>query len=297
MQRVLLLAGLVVSGLIGCAGPEVDIRHELAPDLPIPAGPIVVMEFEAGGSAAHPSCGGAMADLLVAELRAAGLEAARGSGPGQVAHVDGEVQLDVTDDAAERTIRVRRGGTLVKKVVPTLRRQVTARVVFSLYRDDQPPLEPAAEVREQYDSMLDPRVRGPNGLGRPDDPAKVPTTHTIGPELMAACAANFARMVRPRTVEVRMTMRPAGGERAAKARRLAADGKPEAALEHALAAANRKPAEADAQFNAAVLAEATGDLEQAEKYYRRCLDWKKTDPEARQSLARVRSLAGRERLR
>ena len=80
--------------------------------------------------------------------------------------------------------------------VPTLVRSVQVRADF-LAVPRGGGKNTAVELRREWKSTEDPRVRGELGLERPDDPQRVPDTRTVVAELFGQCVERFCAMVSP----------------------------------------------------------------------------------------------------
>ncbi len=297
MRKGLLTLTLAAVG-VGCAGPEVTVRHLLPPDLPVPgqAG-LVVGTFEAVGGEKD-----GYADFAAAELsrriRAAGRGPGRAGGDTPKLTISAKLYVKTAESKGTRTIRRLNPQRKPPKVetldVPTLTRTAAVRADF-LIRDEAGRRKiAAAETRESYDSTEDPRVRGPLALDRPDAPKYVPPAETIVRELLAACVETFWQMIRPREVTAKVTLRPASGSAGQKGLAAAAEGKFADALRHFAAAAEGDPKNTDLLFNLAVCAEGAGRLEEARRRYEAVVRrGGKGYPQAGEALRRVRRVLSR----
>jgi len=123
------------------------------------------------------------------------------------------------------------------------------------------------EVRRSYDSPADPRVRGPLGLERPDDPQRVPPAEQVLRELLTECVEAFCRMVAPVELVARVPLRPAASRQGAAALDAARVGDFQAAIGRLQAAVEAAPNDANLRFNLAVVCEAGGEFEAALSHY------------------------------
>jgi len=284
------LAAAVLSA--GCGGPVVTVEHVLPADLALPAGPCTwkvgpcaVAEGPADGFARY------LADRLSGK---AALLTTRADGWGDVPPliltVNGTIHIAVQDVKGTRMIRGREATATAPaaREVDSLVRTVRVRVDFVVAWAAAPGNRVAAETRQTYTSLADPRVRGPLGLRRADDPAGVPAVETIVNELLAECAKAFGRMVTPPlvTAQVRLRARPAGAM--AKALAAAEAGSRQAARTHAQAARDAAPARTDLIFDQAAIEEMTGDLDAALAHYRQfAAKTQGGDAPTREAIARV----------
>jgi len=269
----LFLAGAASLAAPGCGGPEVTVRHVLAPDLPevCGAGALTVGDF-----APRKATSGQMAKWFAEHLRrlldarAPMLHSKPAGTPRRKnVKVTGSIYVRAEDTGASRSVRVRdpESGRLHAREVASLVRTVDVRVDFILRDINSGEHLGAVEARESYSSPSDPRVRGDSGLARPDDPRYVPDKTVIVRELLERCADTFGRMITPPVVEAKVRLRGAGNEEGRKALAAASDGDYEAAARHARAAVDRDPRNADTLFNLAVIEELAGDLEAARGHY------------------------------
>jgi len=274
----------------GCAAPTASVVHELP--AAVPAGDVAAIvpgRFEVAAGDAW------MAEFLAAEVnrRAA---AARGDAPPAEPAVTmgGTVTAEVTDRRGRRPARRMdpAAGRLVDVQVPFLVRTAKVRVVFALApADGAAPVK--LETAESYTSAEDPRVRGPAGLERGDDPSRVPPAETILRELLVQCVDEAWGMIAPVRMPVTLQFRRADGE-AAEAGLEAVERKDfAAAVEHFRAAVQERPDSAALRFNLAAALEGQGQFAAAARHYQAAADaaGDAGDPEARRAAQRTTRLA------
>jgi len=291
MKRIALL--VLATAAAGCAGPTINIRHHLESDIPaagqasaISAGRFTVEDGPQDGFAAAAS------DLLAERL--AGLPA---GGSGDVLEVTGRIYVEAEDKKDEVAIRRRdAAGLLSSERIPTLVRTVKVRVDYDVRTKADGQRVGGAETRGRYVSTADPRVRGEQGLGRNDNPDRVPPMEQVVTKLLGECMDTFVRMVKPQVVEAAVQLKPAATDAGRAALKAAEAGDMQTALAKGRAAVVERPHRAETLFNFAALAEANGDLPTAQRQYEaadRAFDGK--DEPTAQCLARVRKLIARKR--
>ncbi len=285
---------------VGCGGPVLSIRHVLPPDLPAPysAQAITVGRFTAASGPENSyadKTAEALKERLVRRIRegkSTGLGTSR-TGP---VIVTGEVHVETKDMKGTRTIRRRSSdaSVMASHEVETLIRTAVVRVDFIITRKSDNVRLGAAEARQAYSSLTDPRVRGDLGLGRPDDPSAVPKAGTIVHELLGKCVDTFCRMITPPVVvaevQLRGTLQDDGQKALAAAE--AKDCKP--ALVHARAAVRAEPNNVNLLFNLAAIAESCGELKTALNHYEEVV--KRTggrDRQAGEAVVRLRRVIAR----
>jgi hypothetical protein len=289
---------------VGCGGPVLSIRHVLPPDLPAPyyAQAITVGRFTAAASGPKEAYADKIAEILkerlvrrIREGKSTGLGTSR-IGP---VIVTGEVHVETKDRKGTRTIR-RRGSdasVTTSHEVETLIRTAVVRVDFIITRKSDNVRLGAAEARQAYSSLTDPRVRGDLGLGRPDDPASVPDTDTIVNALLGKCVDTFCRMITPPVVEVEIQLRgtlQADGRKALAAVEAVDYKGRKSALGHARAAVRAEPNNVNLLFNLAAIAESFGELKTALDHYEKVV--KQTggrDRQAGEAVVRLRRVMAR----
>jgi hypothetical protein len=263
-MRRFVIASVASFLLSGCAGPVVAIRHTLPPALPLPddlalprAGEVVVAEMTPPDRVDPEAQARSLQDCLAVHLPE------QGSGARQ-AIVDGQAYVTVDDQRSQRTVRVYdpQTDTTSPQEVQTLVREVNLRVDFTIRSVDGEVLG-RAEVRRSYNSATDPEVRGELGLGRPDDPARVPAAEKILAQQCREAAEELASLLRPVDVKADVELLPVGGEHA-RGGLEAARQEDYAAAAEAFQAALAIQDDAQLQFNLGATAEAAGQLEQAQ---------------------------------
>jgi len=182
--------------------------------------------------------------------------------------VDAEAFLTVTDRRGERVVRVydKEEKALQEVVLPSLVREVSLKVDYRVRLADGTD-QGIIEVRCSYSSLDDPDVRGPLGLERGDDPARVPAPSVILRQLARQSAEQFAGLLKPVVMEAAVPLQPAAGAEAGEGFRAVKRGELAAAAEHFETALSARPGNANLQFNLAVVAEALGRFRQAEGLY------------------------------
>jgi len=290
-MRTLLAPALLLAA--GCRAPRLVVRHVLPADLPVvaaaevmTAGPCAVVAGPEDGYAA------VLARMLSQRLAARRPVRPGGSAPASVGpvNVQGQIHLRVRDQAGKRSIRQWSGAGAPWRTrqVRTLVRHVDVRVDFVMVEAGSGRRLGVVETHETYDSTGDPRVRGPLGLNRPDDPARVPPTETIVAELLGRCVATFARMVAPQEVVVEVPLRGTLNSDGRRALAAAGRGDFASALKHARSACAARPGDAALAFNLAVLEEKAGHLRLALERYRQVAEMTKgSDRAAAEGIARV----------
>ncbi len=287
---------------VGCGGPVLSIKHVLPPDLPAPycAEAITVGQFTkvSGHEEAYADKTAEMLkERLCRRMRESKFrDGASRTGP---VIVTGEVHVETKDVKGTRTIRRRSSdaSALASHKVDTLIRTAVVRVDFVITRKSDNVRLGAAEARQAYSSLTDPRVRGDLGLGRPDDPAAVPEAGTIVNELLGKCVDTFCRMITPPVVKVEIQLRgtlQADGQKALAAVE-SVEWKPrQAALGHARAAVRAEPNNVNLLFNLAAIAESYGKLKTALDHYENVV--KRTggrDRQAGEAVVRLRRVLAR----
>jgi hypothetical protein len=286
-------ASLAAAFLIGCGQPTLTVRHRLPPDLPQAAG---IAAVRPGRVQVTPSLEGpfeeVLTEMLAKRLSGDALAAAPGHSPVE-AVID--ATCDIRTDANQNTRRIRRwhleSRDIVLQPAPSLVRTTKVRVDFLLRDAHTGRTLAAVETHESHDSDSDPRSTGALGLGRPDDPALVPDTHTVVRELLAACVDTLARMIQPAELERTLPLRGALVGGADRANRAAAAGKLTEAAERLRTCLQSHPRHGDLWFNLGAIEEAAGRLEQAEEAYRETSKLRKgRDAPAAEGLRRVRRI-------
>jgi hypothetical protein len=297
VRMTMRLACVLLGAAAGCSGPTVTVRHYFRPAVEAPPPPRV--------AAGEMSVDGLDGERLARHARAevqAGLDRVQPEyaylfprrSPGAPSHlVEGRFRIEVRDDRGSRRVREAGGA----ETLPTLVREIDVRAVFSLPEAGGGSAEPMAEVRRGYVSTADPRVRGEDGLGRPDDPPRVPPAEQVAREMIDECVAVFLRMIKPPLIVEEVALRPTldadGAAVLADAER--GDFGPEL-VRRARAAAAAHPGATELAWNAAVLAEKAGELESALTHYERVAGRSSDDKEAAAAVERVKRVIERKQL-
>ena len=289
--RAILLT-LAATGLLslGCAGPTIMIRHELPPAVTTstraPAFEAGDFRRRADATAGHAETMRAMTGEALAALP---------SGADGAVRVGGTILVDANDSRSERTVAATVSEAGGPRQIPTLVRKIDVVVVFTLTGSAGEDYG-GVEARASYDSRSDPRVIGPLGLGRPDDPDRVPASETVIRELLADCAATLRRALEPGVVVATVQLRPASSPAGGKAFDAIRDGDYGAALSHARTATQARPDDPDAWFNLAAIEEHQGRLADAEAHYDKAFELSGEEhAEAKEATLRVERVRRRKR--
>lgn len=277
-MRQFILSALFAVLVAGCAGPVVAIRHTLPPALPLDgqlvptAGTVRVVEITPPGRIDPDAQQRSLEGCLAAHLPTSENGEARPT-------VDGKMYLTITDHESPRTLRGWDAdtGETTTETVASLVREVSMRVDFTVRKPDGTELG-QVEVRRSYNSSSDAAVRGELGLGRPDDPARVPSPEKILAEQCRETAEELASLVSPVEVAADIELLPVGGEDGAAGLAAAEAGDFDAAVD-AFKAVLASREDANAQFSLAVVAEAAGQLQLAEDTYEAVVQARKLPPE------------------
>ena len=287
---------------VGCGGPVLSIRHVLPSDLPAPysAQAITVGQFTMA-SGSKDSYADKVAEALKERLVRRIRESKFGDGASLTGPVivTGEVHVETKDVKGTRTIRRRSSdaSVMASHEVETLVRTAVVRVDFIITRKSDNVRLGAAEARQAYSSLTDPRVRGDLGLGRPDDPASVPEGGTIVNALLGKCVDTFCRMITPPVVVAEVQLRgtlQADGQKALAAVEAVDYKGRKHALVHAHAAVRAEPNNVNLLFNLAAIAESYGELKTALDHYEKVV--KLTggrDRQAGEAVVRLRRVMAR----
>ncbi len=231
----------------GCA-QRVEVRYSLPAAAPVGAN---VSRLRLVSLNAPPSSGN-LPDVF------SRVEAECSSQSAAPAEVTARVWTEVTDDTQSRRLSVRGQW----RDVPALVRVVAMRAEFDVAGGGA---RATIELRRQWKSTGDPRVRGPKGLERPDDPARVPAVNLVSEELFGQCVKELCAMVAPVEMTATVTRRVEWGN---------------------------GPDSANVRFNEALelerrAAAGDGDLKFVLESYRRLLDRNKEDDDIRIAVQRV----------
>lgn len=299
-SKATVVAVVAALGIAGCGGPVVTVRHQLPPDLPLPAGPKLVRlgEFKVVSGPAD-SYGEYTAGELAEQFRPMGeymtVDAFGAEAPDWPRlTISANIHIDAKDTTGKRTIRRLQPTTTQAQPqeVPTLTREVSLRVDFVML-DAAGKQIAAAENRASYDSTKDPRTRGPLGLDRPDDPANVPPTQTVVRELLTACVGSFIRMARPPVESVDVQLRRSFSRAGREGTAALTEGNFHLAMHHLAADVEARPKDLKLLFNLAVAAEGAGELATALKHYRRLQAGRPDDTVVEQAIKRIDRIQAR----
>ena len=273
-QAFLTVAAMVMI-LSGCGAPVLSIKHVLPAAVPLqaeiaPARPRDFVVRPASDQDMAQFVAQAVNDRLCGSAAGSNGATSRPATSGSLI-VAGMIDIESTDRAGQRDIRRWNAdnGQYDTQPEPFLVRTTKVGVDFVIKRRRGGEPMVTIETRRTHRSNEDPRLRGELGLGRGDDPLRVPPAEDVVRELLAECVETFSGMVRPVEVTAQVQLRPtlqrqglAGLEAVRK------DDTPAAAkLLAAAVAAN--PDDPDLLFNLAAVQEATGELEAALANYRK----------------------------
>jgi hypothetical protein len=280
----------------GCSGPVITLRHHLAGavDMGVEPGTLQVGQFQV-----RPDTYADLPAHLQNNLRqrladfnhpASVSTAQTAPSPGPT--VEGVIIVIAEDSAGSRPIQQwsSRHQKLEDAEVPSLRRDVTAKVNFVLRQSAAESGDVTLETYHSYSTNQDPLIRGEGGLLAPDDPERVPPVDVIARQLVDECLGDFIAMIHPYEIVAKMPLRRVGGTDAANGLRAAQQGDYAAAARYYQAALRAKPDSPPLHFNLAVVGEAGGDLAAAEEHYRQALEQQPPDELARTGLERVARL-------
>lgn len=285
MRNLLTIASaLAALAFVGCSAgspPTAHLKYVFAPDLPVPAGSRQVRLFPVKSEHQEFALGQLVRDVLQQELEAAGYEvilpepattqpATAGAPVAEAAGdigIDCHVHFEQGQTQGSRTIRIMDNSSLTQVQAPTLVRR--ARMLLEIRLVELPSRKELAraQANNQYNSLSDPRVQGPGGLGRNDDPQHVPPADQVLRELAQWCVRNVMGMMKPVLFEEGVQFKPMAGSAGQEA--LAAAGRGEYALAADLLKAARQssPTQPELLFNLALAYEAAGELEKARLAY------------------------------
>lgn len=268
---------------VGCAG-SVQVSHSLPAAVPVPDS---LRPLQAGEVTIHGVDANGLRRLVGRTLIEELSRINRSDSNGQVGRLAGEFHVTVRDQRGTRQVRRGRPRDSMEKVtLDTLVRTVDIRAEF-------PVLDPSGQtvvtlsVQREYDSRRDPRVRGQLGLGRSDDPQRVPETETILRELLVECTRRGVDLVRRPVVRAAVPLRDTFngmGRKGLDAMRKGRHAKAARLFGDALA---EHPRDAALLYNRAVACEAIGELDVALRGYRKVLAEEPDNKEARAGTERV----------
>ena len=294
--RIMLLV-LVLTGGFGCENPQLTITHWL----PGPAGlPIEYTALQSGKCViegiedtdlkdyARTTMTNQLQELIKRYTESVQSEYRP---VGHRATVDCVFTIDVQDE--KRTRRIEQGNPIksdqMTSEVDSLIRQVKLHAEFHIHSQRTSGQKVTLEARRHYDSREDPRIRGPLGLRRPDDPKNVPVVNTIVRELIAGSINAFYRMTAPLKIEARMQLKPVLNRQGQRGLKLTKAHKYADAVTSFQAGLDRHPKDKNLRFNLAAAAEAAGQLEKAfDAYQKLAISDPDTNSEIHQAVKRVK---------
>jgi len=295
---------LLAAAMAGCAAPVLSIRHALPAAVPLPEGTRMV---RVGRFAVTPT--GPKGIRTDRKQAAAGLTEALqkrlsrhwaidgdAEARAHAVEVTGEIAIETNDARGTRRIRryAQEADAWQAQQVPTLVRTATVHVTFRLARPGAKETLFAVETDRSYASTEDPRVRGPLGLDRPDDPQRVPPADQVIRELLDGCAAAFVRMIAPQAVTAEVKTRGTWHGRGNEGLKAAQGGDLETAARLLEAAVDEKHDDVTLRFNLAAVLETMGRLEDALAHYTAVVERTDgKDAEAAEAARRVRRVLKR----
>ncbi len=267
MTMVLLAA--CAAATAGCAAPVLSVRHVLPAPVTLPEGTEMV---RVGDFRVHPPGHDAAAVLTEAlQKRLSRHWAIDGDADARARAVrlTGRITLKTDEQRATRTVRLydEAAGAWQTRQVPTLVRTASAHVTCRVARPGTKEPLFALEADRAYDSTADPQVRGELGLGRPDDPDRVPPTDTILADLLVGCAEDVVAMLSPQAVEAEVRTRGTLDGLGNDGLKAAETGDLETAARLLTEAVEKHPDDATLRFDLAAVLEAAGRLEAALAHY------------------------------
>ena len=275
--------------LAGCQEPTVTIEHVLPGPLDPPVDSLRAdgSRFEIQGQGQ-----GDLGDYLANSLNQQAGQSWRPS-PGREAiaragRIGGTIYVQAKQSSGSRAVL---GISQTQpRELPTASQRVHVRVVFVL-SDEAGQKLLTYETNQRYDSAGDPRTRGELGLKRADDPANLLPLDGIVHELLDESGRSFIQALAPTVdrehIQLRSAVGTGGVFRAAKQGQLAE------ALQQMRGVAAKHPGAA-ADFDLAVLAEATGNLNEALEAYKRAAKTNgPTDAQAGRGVTRVEQVIAR----
>jgi len=272
MQSIQWTGRLLVTALAlcsGCGAAVLTVQHDLPAALPVA---VEKLSVDRADFSVNDQTYTELLDYTIETLREQLGPSRRPSGDkthGTVGHVGGRIEVQQSESRGSRWVLQRDPETklMIKQKVPTLVRTASVRVEF-VVQDASGRQLAAAELSRPYDSTQDPRVRGQLGLHRPDDPQRVPPAEKILKELLADCVRSFCEMITPTHLEVPIRLQPAAGPEANAAMEAVRAGRYAQAYALFGEALRADPGNPALMFNLAALAEKTGNLEAAARYYK-----------------------------
>jgi len=269
-SAMMMLLAAWAAGAAGCAAPVLSVRHPLPAAVPLPEGTEMVRVGEF--SVTPPERKTAAAALTGAlQKRLSRHWAIDGDADARVRAVQVTGDLVIKTEDARGARRLRRydeaAGAWQEAEVPTLVRTASAHLTCRVTRPASSGPLFAVEADRSYDSTADPRVRGELGLGRPDDPDRVPPTETILTELLKGCAEDVVEMIAPQAVEAEVRTRGTLNGQGSDGLKAAEQEDLETAVRLLTDAVEKNPDDAALRFDLAAVLEAAGRLEAALRHY------------------------------
>ena len=147
----------------------------------------------------------------------------------------------------------------------------------------------AVDTHEEYSSAQDPSLRGPLAIGRPGDPAMLPSQQQVVADLVNQCAQTFCQMLEPVRTDASLTLRPTSDSHNRRGIAAMRQRDTRTAISNFQLAVNAsKPSQkCDHLFNLAVAQESEGSLDAAMGSYQQALEANPDDLVARESVTRL----------
>ncbi|MFO8011769.1 MAG: tetratricopeptide repeat protein [Phycisphaerae bacterium] len=269
-SATMVLLATCAAAMAGCAAPVLSVRHDLPAAVPLPEDARMV---RVGDFSVHPPGHDDAAAVLTQGLqkRLSRHWAIDGDADTRARAVRLTGAVAIKTDDARGTRRVRRydkaAGAWREAEVPTLVRTASAHVTCRVARPGTKEPLFAVEADRSYDSTADPQVRGELGLGRPDDPDRVPPTDTILADLLDGCAEDVVAMLSPQAVEAEVRTRGTLDGLGNDGLKAAEQDDLETAVRLLTEAVTKHPDDAALRFDLAAVLEAAGRLEAALEHY------------------------------
>jgi len=271
------------AGAAGCAAPALSVRHTLPAPVPLPKGTEMVRvgAFRVT-PAGHEHAAAVLTEALQKRLSRHWAIDGDADARARAVRMTGRIALETNEARGTRPVRTwdEAAGAWQDRKVPTFVRTASAHVTCRVTPPDAGGTGFAVEAERSYDSTADPQVRGELGLGRPDDPDRVPPMDTIVAGLLDGCADDVVHMLAPQAVEADIQTRAVWDGEANEGLKAAEAGRWDQAIEHLVNAVEKNPDDTAVRFDLAAALEATGRLEAALGHYQAVLertDGKDTD--------------------
>jgi tetratricopeptide (TPR) repeat protein len=277
-SATMVLLAACAAAMAGCAAPVLSVRHALPAAVPLPGDARMVrVDAFTVTPPAHKDAAAVLTQALQKRLSRHWAIDGDADTRARAVRLTGDVAIR-TDDA-RGTRRVRRydeaAGVWQETEVPTLVRTASAHVTCRVARPGSNEPLFAVEADRSYDSTADPQIRGELGLGRPDDPERVPPTDTILAGLLDGCAEDVVQMLSPQAVEAKVRTRGTLDGLGNDGLKAAEQDDLETAVRLLTEAVTKNPDDAALRFDLAAVLEAAGHLEAALEHYVAVLE--KTD--------------------